>query len=322
MQVLRSIGEACHQMKYPRRLYKYKSFSSLSLSLLIEDQIFLADPASFNDPLDTKPALKVDIEHSSLLAILDLLLRKRYLAEAAAASRTIGHNLGNVESNSRERARKSVFRKVGQEIFLHRGGPMDDEMLSVVVSVIEDELLRAYGWGILSLAERSNCPLMWSHYGDQHRGICLGYSVPENSGLNLKKVKYGGPRQVNASDVLAMLKDVPRATEAVDTNVLLRKAHSWRYEREWRLIGQRGLTDSSLELEEVVFGLRCPNSVKHAVGCGLEGRGREVKLFEIREQPGTFKLRKYVVNMDELKSGYPRHVLGALEGFDDLTAQK
>jgi hypothetical protein len=84
---------------------------------------------------------------------------------------------------------------------------------------------------------------MWSHYGDQHHGVCIGYSVPSDVGEDLHKVKYGGKRLVDASQVVAMLD--------------LRKAASWRYEQEWRLIGLRGLQDSPLELEEVIFGMRC-----------------------------------------------------------------
>jgi hypothetical protein len=43
-----------------------------------------------------------------------------------------------------------------------------------------------------------------------------------------------------------------------------RKAASWRYEREWRVIGQRGLHTSPLELEELIFGMRCEETVRYA----------------------------------------------------------
>jgi hypothetical protein len=36
---------------------------------------------------------------------------------------------------------------------------------------LQEELLRQYEKGIVSLAERPNCPLMWSHYADQHHGL-------------------------------------------------------------------------------------------------------------------------------------------------------
>lgn len=41
--------------KVPRRLYKFKAFSAQSLELLVEDRVFYANPAEFNDPLDSQP---------------------------------------------------------------------------------------------------------------------------------------------------------------------------------------------------------------------------------------------------------------------------
>jgi hypothetical protein len=86
--------------------------------------------------------------------------------------------------------------------------------------------------------------------------------VPAEIGEDLHKVKYGGSRLVPTSKVIAMLNGDGDARREVDEAILLRKAASWRYEREWRLIGQRGLQDSPLELEEVIFGMRCKESVK------------------------------------------------------------
>ena len=99
----------------------------------------------------------------------------------------------------------------------------------------------------------------------------------------------------------------------------MRKAHSWRYEREWRLIGQRGLQNSPLELEEGIFGMRCKPPVKYAVVKALEGRRGQVKFFEMRENPGTFRLNKYVLNDDdELFVHFPRRSLSTYEAFQPL----
>jgi hypothetical protein len=184
---------------------------------------------------------------------------------------------------------------------------------------IEVELLRQYDRGIVSLAERDTCPLMWSHYGDQHHGVCIGYSVPERTASDVRKVRYDGSRLVEASKVAAMLAGNDVARVQVDEAVLLRKAGSWRYEREWRLIGQRGVRNSPLELEEVIFGIRCEETVKYAVVKALERRDRQVKFYEMREIPGTFRLKKYSLNdCDELFSYFPRRSLSIYETFEHL----
>lgn len=62
------------------------------------------------------------------------------------------------------------------------------------------------------------------------------------------------------------------ARRRVDEAVLLKKAKPWAYEREWRLIGPRSEQNSPLELEEAVFGMRCPVSVIYATVRALENR--------------------------------------------------
>jgi hypothetical protein len=86
------------------------------------------------------------------------------------------------------------------------------------------------------------------------------------------------------------------ARSDVDDAVLLRKAQNWSYEREWRLIGRRGLHDSPLELEEIVFGMRCENSVKYTIMKALEDRQPPIKFSEVDEIPGRFNLKRHALN--------------------------
>jgi hypothetical protein len=180
-----------------------------------------------------------------------------------------------------------------------------DPLQFLLAQHVEEELLRQYDKGIFSLAERVDCPLMWSHYGDQHRGVCGGYSVPRDAREGLHKIRYGGSRVVAASDVSAMLDGDEAARRRVDEAVLLKKAQDWRYEREWRLIGQRGSRRSPLELEEVVFGLRCDEAVKYTVVKALEDRRTAVEFFEMRETPGTFSIEKCALDTGELRAFFP-----------------
>ncbi len=195
----------------------------------------------------------------------------------------------------------------------------EDHQRSLLGQYIQEELLRQYDKGIVSLAELSNCPLMWSHYGDQHRGVCIGYSVPAKAAKDIHKIEYGGSRLVETSKVAAMLDGNDVARSQVDEAVLFRKAKSWGYEREWRLVGPRGLRNSPLELEEIIFGIRCGAPVKYAVVKALEDRERSVKFFEMREVSGTFKLKKYVLD-DELFTHFPKRSLSIFELFDTVTS--
>jgi len=143
--------------------------------------------------------------------------------------------------------------------------------------------------------------------------------VPSDVEDDLHKVKYGGKRFVDASEVVAMLDGDQNARRQVDEAVLLRKASSWRYEQEWRLIGQRGLRDSSLELEEVIFGMRCKDAVKYATISALDGRRRSVRFYEMRELRGTFNLKKCPLEDGEMRAWFPRRSRDIYEAFKSVS---
>lgn len=308
------------EVKPPRQLYKYRCFSNLTLTMLVEDVVYFADPTTFNDPLDTKPTLKTDLDSDALEVILSQLIEQRTTAEMSAAAATIKYRgpktIDHIARHSRKKAEQLLA-----DIRYNATNPeyeVDDPAQFLLGQYVQDELLRRYDKGVFSLAERANCPLMWSHYGDQHRGLCLGYSVPEAATGGVHKIRYGGSRLVEASAVSKMLGGDGDARREVDDAVLLRKAKPWAYEREWRLIGSRGEQDSPLELEEVVFGTRCSTSVKYAVVKALEGRERAVQFFEIREQSGSFLLKKRSLDTDELCVSFPRRFRSFDHVFDDL----
>lgn len=314
------------RMEIPKRLYKYRAFSALTIDLLVSDKVYFADPASFNDPLDTKPCVHPDLPIDQLEQTLRKIIENRIATEMTGAARSIMYRgpktMDHIERHSRRQAERIIadiaYNATNPEFTTAPPGPQ----LQLLAYRLQDELLKAYGRGVLSLAERNSCPLMWSHYGDQHHGLCVGYEVPLDVQKNLHKVQYGGSRLIEASKVAAMLDADETARHEVDAAALLRKAWDWRYEKEWRLIGHRGLADSPLELAEVTFGTRCMNSVKHSVIKALVGRDKPVKLYEMREVHGTFKLKRFPLNEQELTASYPHRARSASECFEEIELKR
>lgn len=203
--------------------------------------MFYADPSTFNDPLDAKPSLDADLPAEALEQMLRTLVERRVADEMTAAARNFRSKGPGTSEHISRVARRSAEQAIKDARYwsTHPDIEADDPLRMVLGQEVERELMRRYDRGVVSFAERANCPLMWSHYGDQHRGVCFGYSAP--AGLKLDKVRYGGTLTVKASLVAAMLANEAGAAEKVDAAVLLKKAWDWRYEREWRLIGDRGL---------------------------------------------------------------------------------
>ncbi len=307
----------------PARLYKYRPFNEQTLNTLIADQLFYATPSTFNDPLDTNPSLEVDTGSEQLEQILEKLVVQRAKAEMTAAAKAINYKGPKTKQHIQNRSLRIAESEISN-IQHNVSNPEYDYNKTLLLQLsykIEQELLQRYDKGVVSLTKNVECPVMWSHYGDQHRGMAIGYSVPSDVKNSLHEINYGGNRTVKASKVLAMLHDDETAKREVDDAVLLQKAEAWCYEQEWRLIGSQGLNDSLLELEEVVFGVRCPPATQFAVLKALEGRQKEVDFFEIKQHNGKFELTKNKLEIVELEAHFPKRARSVYEAFSNIEAK-
>lgn len=311
--------------KIPKQLYKYRKFNEHTLNLIISDMVFYADPSTFNDPLDTNPSIKNDLEESKLTALLVRILEQRSRAELTSTLKRIGMRPSKQRVIDQKVQRSSQY--IVDEIDSAASFPDYDEVgpgretesqrrVAYTAYRIEKELRQQYDKGVVSLATMATCPLMWSHYSDHHRGICIGYSVRDEDVMNLHEVKYGISRLVQASNVSAMLNGDDDARIKVDEAVLLRKAKGWQYENEWRLIGPHGIQNSPFEMKEIIFGMQCDKTVMFAVMKALEGRERPVNIYQICVESGTFNLKKHQLSHDDDHFwGMPRRSLSPSDEF-------
>jgi hypothetical protein len=110
--------------------------------------------------------------------------------------------------------------------------------------------------GLLCFSENKYDPVQWAHYGDNHRGLCLGFEIPEKS---LKKVKYVSSRLAKTT-----LED-PEKQE----KILTTKFKHWEYERERRVIVSLGDIRS---LNGLAFQKFSPDLVLKEIYIGCRSR--------------------------------------------------
>lgn len=100
------------------------------------------------------------------------------------------------------------------------------------------------GLRILCLTNSSRKKLMWSHYADSHKGLCLVVEVPESL---VYPVCYSGNRifeDSNIDDILIkgkstskkILKNKPIIDLPYEHKVALIKDQKWEYEKEYRIV--------------------------------------------------------------------------------------
>jgi hypothetical protein len=310
----------------PTTFYKYRAFTTHTLDSLCHDRLYFALPVTFNDPLDSDPNVECDSNLDDLRRLLSVLIRRRVRSEVLT-SLGKARLKGDKATAHAERRAHSEAKSELAGIAYHATNPeysnsVEEAEHWLLVSEVERELLRYYERGVACLSTTYASPLLWSHYGDQHRGLCIGYGLDRTPKPQPRRVVYGGKRSVTTSLLIrALVHEDRTAMEELDQQVLLRKAPGWAYEKEWRLIGSQGEQDSPLLLKEVTFGLRCPMSVVHAVIEALGGRSAQPRYFRMHEVHSRFVLRRSEVDQDELGAYLPKTAQSGVEIFGEPDEQ-
>lgn len=278
------LDEQGKSMSTPARLYKYRSFSVLSLRMITEAEVFYAQPKTFNDPLDCNPSFEADIGRLELEKTLYRLLRARMSKEDAW--KEIDYN-----------------RYMSTEYGDYRTEPEVDEGLKRNVAYqIEREINRQLGvQGVLSFSQTWRSGLMWSHYADEHRGFCIEYDTTDMAHPNLAPVSYRAPRAIKASDLYAwkLEKDDAAKKRVLDT-YFYSKSPEWRYEKEWRdITPDHGLKGVEYRMSAIHFGMRCDRSVMSSIVKLLDNND-DIDLYAVYPRKTTFRLTRELVDRDEV----------------------
>ncbi|MDQ3181107.1 MAG: DUF2971 domain-containing protein, partial [Acidobacteriota bacterium] len=102
--------------------------------------------------------------------------------------------------------------------------------------------------GVLCFSRSWKNPVLWSHYGDKHKGICLGFDIPDTL---LEKVIYKGERL--PIDVEKELNE-GNLNGRMEKKLLITKFEHWSYEEEERVILQLVEADKrEIEKTELYF---------------------------------------------------------------------
>ncbi|WP_295625258.1 DUF2971 domain-containing protein [uncultured Nitrosomonas sp.] len=308
-------------MKRPKTVFRYQSFSARTLDSLCRDTLHFAAPTDFNDPLDCSPVIETDSDTETLRSLLRELVSRRVESEVVASLEEAKLKGAGAQSHAKKKALQAAEYEISNIAYNATNPDYDIGLeraeVMLLTAGIEKELLRHYAKGVCCFSSEMYNPLLWSHYADQHRGFCVGYGFDREPKPIVLKVVYGGSRSIPSSLVAsALLEESVDAKVHLDRDVLLRKAPQWKYEKEWRLLGARGVHDSPLKLEEVTFGLRCALSIQHTVIASLAGRDNDVSFYEMYEDRSSFRLSRRAVDLDELRVSLPHSARSSNEMFE------
>ena len=147
--------------------------------------------------------------------------------------------------------------------------------------------------GLLCFSKNYRNPVQWSHYAERHRGLCLGFDVPDEFLMHVTYTAKRPPPDDLFSDSQSVKEDTMK-------KFLVTKFSHWRYESEVRFFvpledkdPQSGhyffYFSDRLRLEQVIVGAESTIS-RSQIGELLEVQHGNVERFKVRPAFTSFRI--------------------------------
>ena len=144
-------------------LYKYGRLDEHSESLFSEPRIWFSVPSQFNDPFECHPWYSFEETNEQ---------------KVESAARMLRNQNPDLTPHSANAEAVSLFLQG------HHRNP------EVQASAREDALRKLESVGMYCLSRIRDSILMWSHYADCHRGVCLIYDTRDAFFAGARAVRY------------------------------------------------------------------------------------------------------------------------------------
>ena len=190
-----------------------------------------------------------------------------------------------------------------RRIKISRIADMNDPFELLAIELSNKEVRRAFlkkrgqidaKYGVICFSRAWSNPVLWSHYAEKHRGVCLGFDIADDLVIH---VKYNGRRLVQnvKHDFSRGLLD-----EKFTLRLLGTKFKDWEYEDEVRVLTKLEERDKKtrlyfkefgedLTLREVILGARWESKTEE-IGVCLRKYPKGVRVIQARLAFRSFRI--------------------------------
>ena len=231
--------------KLPNKLYKYRAVSDYSLDNLNTDTVWVNKPSDYNDPYEFYEKIDFNKIYTALTKkhidqLLDRFTKKipvpdKILNEAKKKDNPLKflcehllkeNDFSDSQVNNYFAALEEVIEKHGKEIIANRINDIQDKMK------------------VCSFCESPEVLLMWSHYADSHKGICIEYNIQKWRESDIRRrilfpVIYKNSLYNSTNHLLRFINE-ENFNNLYPIISGSTKSNEWNYEKEWRFIFQNG----------------------------------------------------------------------------------
>jgi len=240
----------------PAYLYKYYRDDISKLNTIKSNKMWYSAPIEFNDVFDCDISIdKKEIFNSSLSLVKD----KRTVREGSPMWLQLNKTISEAVKNL-------------QQSFENMKSSM----------------------GIACLSEEYDSLLMWAHYANNHRGICVEYDLLEiNKQLTFSPVPMIYSERKNYLTSIDQI-STDEDTTKVFVESITTKSPEWSYEKEWRIIRDDVACGSAWSPEKrgALLNMISPKSI--ILGCMTKSEFAE----EVRKYCEDCKINLYKMEKD------------------------
>jgi len=179
--------------------------------------------------------------------------------------------------------------------------PLPQEDREIYRKKIETQLART---GICSFSKARKNQLMWAHYADEHKGLCIGFKeqLLRTEGSYIYPIDVTYQDQYPFDDIIKRfhfyekfpgMNNTQSIAGDIFLSVLGTKYSSWRYERERRLVfaNSEAIKFSPQAINSITFGLRMIDRDKQTIKSLLSGSEWEhIKWFQAVKSKTKYSL--------------------------------
>ena len=197
-------------------LYRYEKAKDDRIGSLEQGKLWMSLPTSFNDPLDCQ------------LSIVDKSEYSTFEAENLKQAALVLYDAYDLNNGS-WLLDQEIVDSIREWAVGHDLTPKP-HFLDLVRKRIQK-------FGIQCFSELVDCPLMWSHYANNHEGFCIEYEYsPMNLAVGNKSEFAMGPALYTSRLPEFRLTEILFSPKEVAERLYATKSEHWSYEKEYRLI--------------------------------------------------------------------------------------
>jgi len=255
------------------KLYKYRSLSDQPVSgggltdiekvrkTILNHELWFASPNTFNDPFDCFPSIIGSGTKKEKLKFMHETLKR------------------NFPEKSRREIREIAKKRMSEGLSLQES--FDGVDLREKFEIHK----------VFCLSETKKSILMWSHYANNHKGICLGFEGMEKHSI------FGMAQKVNYNEELLTINwltdDFYNQIPKKLIQAFFEKSEHWKYEKERRILHPNNRSMDTYkpgELKQIILGAEISDNDREHVMSWHDQLIHKPELLQARLHPRKYEM--------------------------------